>query len=114
MALDFSPHPNNRSLTLTALLATGKIAAGDADRLSAYLAALPKKKNTALYLSSTGGDLHESMRLLYGQDVNAPIELLIVGFSTPSAEMFYISNSDVCALGIKLWSVENDRLLCND
>jgi hypothetical protein len=187
LALDFSPHPNNRSPTLTAVLATGEITAGDADRLSAYLVSLPRKKNTAIYLSSTGGDLHEAMRLgrlfrergiktvvegnsdcvsacalaflggtdnqgkpwrssttssrlgfhafrsatgeatpsdevqrvvaemlLYGQDVNAPIELLIVGFSTPSQEMFYISNPDVCALGIKLWSVEGDRFLCND
>ena len=52
--------------------------------------------------------------LLSGQDVNAPIELLIAGFSTPSQDMFYISNSDVCALGIKLWSIENDRFLCNN
>jgi hypothetical protein len=63
LALDFRAHPNNRSPALTAVLATGEIAAGDADRLSAYLASLPIKKNTAIYLSSTGGDLHEAMRL---------------------------------------------------
>ena len=63
LALDFRAHPNNRSPVLTAVLATGEIATGDADRLSAYLASLPIKMNTAIYLSSTGGDLHEAMRL---------------------------------------------------
>lgn len=186
-ALEFRPHPSNQSPTLTAVLASGEVVAGDTDRLDAYLASQPRRKNTAVYLSSNGGNLHEAMKLgrffkqqriktvvegnsdcvsacalaflggtdnqgkawrssttgsrlgfhafrssngetmppdevqsvvaemlVFGQEVNAPIELLIVGFSTPSEEMFYPSDADICALGIKLWSIEKNRFVCND
>lgn len=51
--------------------------------------------------------------LRFGKLVDAPIELLIAGFATPSAEMFWVSQSDVCALGIKLWSNTYKKFVCN-
>ena len=44
--------------------------------------------------------------LRYGKTVRAPTELLIVNFATASDDIFWVDNSDICALGIKLWSVE--------
>lgn len=51
--------------------------------------------------------------LRFGRAVNAPIELLIAGFSTPSNRIFWVSNPDLCALGIKVWSNTYNRFLCN-
>jgi len=51
--------------------------------------------------------------LRYGKRVNAPIELLIASFDTPSADVFWVSHRDICALGIKLWSNEENRFVCN-
>ena len=50
----------------------------------------------------------------YGHIVNAPIELIIANFATPSDQIYWVSNSDICALGIKLWSVETNKFVCND
>ena len=52
--------------------------------------------------------------LRYGKKVNAPIDLLIAGFSTPSEDIFWVDNGDVCSLGIKLWSNDTDRFVCNN
>ena len=51
--------------------------------------------------------------LQYGLIVKAPTELMIAAFSTPNSDMFWISQADICALGIKLWSVERDAFVCN-
>lgn len=51
--------------------------------------------------------------LRYGKRVNAPIDLLIASFSTASSDIFWVSHSDICALGIKLWSNEEKRFACN-
>ena len=51
--------------------------------------------------------------LRYGKTVNAPIDLLIQGFATPSDDIFWVSQADVCALGIKLWSNDTKRFVCN-
>ena len=185
LSLDFRLHPNNKS-TLTAILATGDIEKGDVEKLKAFLSQTRKKKNTAIYLASPGGDLHEGIRLglffkdrriktvieggygcasacalaflggtdnagnpwrssstnsglgfhaftdpaagsispdevqsvvanilHYGMTVGAPIELLIVGFATPNSDMYWVSHSDICALGIKLWSNERNAFVCN-
>jgi hypothetical protein len=185
-ALNYSLHPNNKSKTLNAILATGIIEQGDTDRLAAFMRKLPPKEHFAVYLASDGGDLYEGMRLgrffkqnrietviegghdcasacalaflggtgndghpwrssstnsrlgfhafrggseppltedqvqaavadmlAYGKTVNAPIELLIAGFATPSNDVFWVPQPDICALGIKLWSVETHRFVCN-
>jgi hypothetical protein len=51
--------------------------------------------------------------LAYGKHVNAPIELLIAGFSTPSRNIFWVSQEDICALRIKLWSNTTGQFICN-
>ncbi|WP_234050945.1 MULTISPECIES: hypothetical protein [unclassified Xanthobacter] len=61
-ALDFSGHEND-SASLLAVLATGTVEKGDADRFRAYLAQRPARKRTAIYLNSPGGNLHEGMAL---------------------------------------------------
>jgi len=186
-ALDFSIHTNNKSKSLTAILATGAVEEGDVERLQSFLRQLTLKRHIAIYLASPGGNLYEGMRLglflhqnrirtvveggydcasacalaflggtgndgkpwrssstdsrlgfhafkgiagstfhadevqsivadmlRYGKTVSAPIDLLIAGFSTPSEDIFWVSNSDVCSLGIKLWSNETDRFVCNN
>ncbi len=185
-ALDFSVHPNNKSATLTAILALGKIEPGDTDKFEAIFSKLPQTKNAAVYLGSPGGNLYEGMRLgaffsnrriktvieggydcasacalaflggrdskgqpwrssstnsrlgfhafrganseaaptdqtqsivsdilRYGKLVDAPIELLIVNFATPSSDVYWVPNSTLCELGIRLWSVESNRFVCN-
>ena len=184
-ALDFTIHANS-SRTLTAYLATGKVEILDVERLDAILSKQPRRANTAVYLSSPGGNLYEGMRLgmfgrerriktvvegggvcasacaiaflggsdsegkpwrssstdsrlgfhafravsdgklgsddvqkivadilRYGKRVNAPIELLIASFDIPSADVFWVSHGDTCTLGIKLWSNEEKRFVCN-
>jgi len=61
-ALEFSRHKND-SKTLNAIFARGQVQSGDADKLRRYLRVLPTKQNTAIYLSSPGGNLYESMAL---------------------------------------------------
>lgn len=182
-SLEFTIHKNN-SRTLTAILASGPVENLDVERLDNLLSQIPKRPNTAVYLSSPGGDLYEGMRLgsyfrerriktvveggrscasacaiaflggtdnkgdpwrssstdsslgfhafrsvsqldadatqrivadilRYGKRVNAPIDLLIASFSTASSDIFWVSQRDICALGIKLWSNEEKRFLCN-
>jgi hypothetical protein len=184
-ALDYQIHPNNKSTTLTAIFASGRIVEGDTERLKLFLQPLPSTTNTAIYLASDGGNLMEGMRLgmlfreariktvieggrdcasacalaflggtdnagkpwrssstnsrlgfhafshadpedismdevqqivaqilIYGKEVNAPVELLIAGFATPAEDMFVVSNADLCRLKIKLWSVETKKFVC--
>jgi len=54
-----------------------------------------------------------ALMIAYGREVHAPIDLLIVGFATPSNKIYYVPNRTICALGIKLWSVETDSFVCN-
>ena len=185
--LEYSFHENDKSKTLTAILAVGLIDAGDAERLQSFLRRLTPKKNVAIYLASPGGNLYEGMKLglffnrhrictvvegghdcasacalaflggtdnegrswrssstnsrlgfhafrginaqamneeqvqtivadmlRFGKAVNAPVDLLIAGFSTPSKEIFWVSHDEVCSLGIKLWSNETKRFVCNN
>ena len=186
LAMDFIVHPGNVSANLTPVLATGEIVSGDTVKLKSVLASLPVRKNTALYLSSPGGNLYEGMRLglffrangiktviegasdcasacaiaflggtdrngktwrssssnsrlgfhafagndgpqlnsdevqrvvsdllNYGKAVDAPIELLISGFATPSNSIYWVPQVDICKLGIKLWSVDKNSFICN-
>jgi hypothetical protein len=50
--------------------------------------------------------------LAYGREVDAPLELLILNFSTPSGEMYWLAQDEICSLGIKLWDVPGDRFVC--
>jgi hypothetical protein len=50
--------------------------------------------------------------LVYGKRVDAPLELLIANFMTPSDQIAWISDAVICQLGIKLWNVEADRFDC--
>jgi hypothetical protein len=63
-ALEFSRH-NADSSGLNAIAATGRIEAGDSEKLLRYLRTLPGKPNTAIYLSSPGGSLIEGLKLGY-------------------------------------------------
>jgi hypothetical protein len=63
-ALDFSRH-NADTPELNAIAATGKIESGDSEKLLRYLRTLPRKPNTAIYLSSPGGSLIEGLKLGY-------------------------------------------------
>jgi hypothetical protein len=44
LALEFSVHPNNKSRTLTAILATGDIRAGDLEKLKTFLSQTGRKR----------------------------------------------------------------------
>jgi hypothetical protein len=61
-ALDFARHSID-SGKLNAVLVTGEIRAGDANRLLDYIRSLPPKNNIAVYLNSPGGNLYEGMKL---------------------------------------------------
>lgn len=50
--------------------------------------------------------------LEYGREVEAPLELLILNFATPSRSIYWLSDDEICALGIKLWDVPGDRFIC--
>ena len=54
VSLEFTLHQNH-SKNLNAVLATGEVKDGDTDRLIRFLANLPKKQNTAIYIASPGG-----------------------------------------------------------
>ena len=62
VALDYSRHPSD-SPTVNAILARGKIQDGDTYDLKRYIAKLPVKPNTVIYLESPGGNVGESMEL---------------------------------------------------
>jgi len=49
--------------------------------------------------------------LQYGQYVNAPMEIFIKNFSTPSDEMYWFSTREELALGIKVWDIGNERFI---
>lgn len=51
--------------------------------------------------------------LWYGTYVDAPTELLIVNFATPSNEIYWVSDNDLCRLGIRLWSLTANSFVCN-
>jgi hypothetical protein len=61
-ALEFSRHPAD-SDSLNAIEAKGRVEAGDTAMLKAYIAQLPVKRATAVYLNSPGGSLEEGMAL---------------------------------------------------
>lgn len=50
--------------------------------------------------------------LKYAKMVDAPLELMIMNFSTPSDQMYWLNDEEICSLGIKLWSNIEDRFLC--
>jgi hypothetical protein len=52
--------------------------------------------------------------IAYGKKVDTPIDLLIANFATPSDKIHIVSNDEICRLGIKLWSVDSDRFICNE
>ncbi len=51
--------------------------------------------------------------LEYAITVNAPMGLIIEAFRHPHDRMLWLSQKDICALGIRLWSVEFDTFVCN-
>ena len=51
--------------------------------------------------------------LAYGRRIDAPVELLILNFMTPSDQITWIPNDVICQLGIKLWNVHTDKFDCN-
>ena len=61
-ALEFRTHAAD-SETVNAIEVKGKIETGDAMALQAYIAKLPEKKITIVYLNSLGGSLEEGMAL---------------------------------------------------
>jgi hypothetical protein len=62
LALEFAKHAAD-SETMNAIAVKGPIETGDAVALEAYIAKLPAKKVTVVYLNSLGGSLDEGMAL---------------------------------------------------
>ena len=50
--------------------------------------------------------------LSYSRDVEAPLQLMIINFSTPSNSIYWLSHLEICGLGIRLWSNATNRFLC--
>lgn len=50
--------------------------------------------------------------LQYAQRVDASLDLMIMNFSTPSDQMYWLDEWEICSLGIKLWSNAEDRFIC--
>jgi hypothetical protein len=61
-ALEFARHGGD-SDALNAIEARGRIEPGDTAALEAFVARLPRKRATAVYLNSGGGSLDEGMAL---------------------------------------------------
>ena len=61
-ALEISKHARDNVLT-NAVLLKGTITDGDAYELKSYIAKLPKKPSTVVYLDSPGGNLREGLKL---------------------------------------------------
>jgi hypothetical protein len=61
-ALEFAKHPADNA-TVNAIEVKGNIETGDAVALQAYIAKLPHKTVTVVYLNSLGGSLEEGMAL---------------------------------------------------
>ena len=49
--------------------------------------------------------------LQYGRDVDAPLEILIKKFATPSGSMYWFSEDELLRLGVKVWSMEKNCFL---
>jgi len=49
--------------------------------------------------------------LKYGQYVNAPMEIFIRQFSTPSNDMYWFNTQEELQFGIKVWDVDNNRFI---
>ena len=49
--------------------------------------------------------------LKYSQYVNAPRDIIIQNFSTPSNKMYWLSTQEALSLGIKVWDMTNERFL---
>jgi len=74
-ALELSKHASD-SDTVNAIEAKGKIETGDAIALQSYIAKLPQKKITVVYLNSLGGSLEEGMaigRVLHRGKIRAAV-----------------------------------------
>lgn len=50
--------------------------------------------------------------LQYGHEVQAPLELLILNFATPSDAVYWLDQDEICSLGIKLWDVPANKFIC--
>ena len=61
-ALEFARHPAD-SATINAIEAKGGIEPGDSVALQAYMAKLPEKTSTVVYLNSVGGTFEEGLAL---------------------------------------------------
>jgi hypothetical protein len=48
----------------------------------------------------------------YGREVDAPLELLILNFATPSSSIYWLTQNEICSLGIKLWDVPGNKFTC--
>lgn len=46
--------------------------------------------------------------LEYGQVVEAPMEIFVRNFKTPSNDMYWFSTQEALSLGIKVWDMHND------
>lgn len=62
-------------------------------------------------------DQNETQRIVsdvlsYAHDVDAPLELIIINFATPSNDIYWLTNLEVCGLDIRLWSNTLNRFLC--
>jgi hypothetical protein len=53
-----------------------------------------------------------SQVLQYGKEVSAPLDLLILNFATSSDDIYWLSQTEICSLGIKLWDTEANRFVC--
>jgi hypothetical protein len=70
IALEYSLHGNDKSKTLTAILATGMIEEGDTERLGSFLRKLRLKKSVAVYLASPRGELIPFARSTQNQELS--------------------------------------------
>lgn len=62
-------------------------------------------------------DENETQRVVshvleYGREVEAPLELLILNFATPSSSIYWLNSEEICSLGIKLWDVPRNKFIC--
>ncbi len=184
LALEFKIHENN-SKTLNAIMATGTIELNDTNKLKQFLSKQARKKHTAIYFNSPGGNLGEGIKLgkyfhqnriktviqgesmcasacalaflggtdrngnkwmsttttsllgfhsfsqsdgklhsntnvtqkivaeilKYSKYVNAPREIIINNFMTPSQNMYWLSEQEALSFGIKVWDINNKRFL---
>jgi hypothetical protein len=64
MGAEIGPHANN-SAKLNAIYLKGEIKPGDSAKLREYLATLPKRRATVIYLNSEGGSFRDGINLGY-------------------------------------------------